>query len=139
MIVSNHAADSGSAAARRGGCSRGWEESTACSPLLSSAGASSPLGLIKPRDPLLLIDFLIINSVCPSISLRRRISPLSMLRCYCAICGHRDTDEQISTTLIKNLTARVNLALNCCVTGFIMHKLRHISTTNTPARAPTCA
>lgn len=44
-------------------------------PLLSSAGASSLLGLIKPTDPLLLIDFFIINSVCLSISLRLRISP----------------------------------------------------------------
>lgn len=44
-------------------------------PLRSSAGTSSQLGLIKPADPLLLIDFLIINSVCPSISLRCRISP----------------------------------------------------------------
>lgn len=45
------------------------------SPLRSSAGASSLLGLIKPTDPLLLIDFFIINSVCLSISLRLRISP----------------------------------------------------------------
>lgn len=43
-------------------------------PLRSSADTSSQLGLIKPADPLLLIDFLIINSVCPSISLRCRIS-----------------------------------------------------------------
>lgn len=43
--------------------------------LPSSADSSLLLGLIKPTDPLLLIDFLIINSVCPSISLRRRIRP----------------------------------------------------------------
>lgn len=45
------------------------------SPLRCSAGTSTQLGLLNPTDPLLLIDFLIINSVCPSISLRCRISP----------------------------------------------------------------
>lgn len=60
-------------------------------PLLSSAGASSLLGLIKPTDPLLLIDFLIINSVCPSISLRRRISPnrAKVLLCYLPASGYQ--------------------------------------------------
>ncbi len=132
-------ADSGSPAARQRGWRTGWEASTARSPpLLSSAGARSPLGLIKPKDPLLLIDFLIINSVCPSISLRRRISP-HHAEVLCAICGHRGTDEQISTTVIKNLTARVNLAVNCCVTGHIMHTLRHRLPINAPACTPTCA
>lgn len=59
-------------------------------PLLPSAGASSQLGLIKPADLLLLIDFLIINSVCPSISLRRRISPdrAQVLLCYLPASGY---------------------------------------------------
>lgn len=58
---------------------------------LSSAGESSLLGLIKPVDPLLLIDFLIINSVCPSISLRRQISPFraEVLLRYLWASGYR--------------------------------------------------
>lgn len=57
----------------------------------SSAGESSLFGLIKPTDPLLLIDFLIINSVCPSISLRRQISPgrAEVLLCYLWASGYR--------------------------------------------------
>lgn len=74
-------------------------------PPVPSAGASSPL--IKPADLLLLIDFLIINSVCPSISLRRRISPdraQVLLRRYLPESGC-PCNQQISTTLIKSFTA----------------------------------
>lgn len=87
---------------------------SASCPLLPSAGASSPL--IKPADLLLLIDFLIINSVCPSISLRRRISPdraQVLLRCYLPASGY-PCSQQISTTLIKSFTASAGFLGSSC-------------------------
>lgn len=72
--------------------------------------------LIKPADLLLLIDFLIINSVCPSISLRRRISPdcaQVLLRGYLPTSANPGS-QQISTTLIKSFTASAGFLDSPC-------------------------
>lgn len=104
--------------------------------------------LIKPADLLLLIDFLIINSVCPSISLRRRISPdraQVLLRCYLPASGY-PASQQISTTLIKSVTASAGF-LGLVVSGFsllVMHVMQGVETgglgvVGAPASTPTCA
>lgn len=105
------------------------------SPPRSSAGTISQLGLIKPTDPLLLIDFLIINSVCPSISLRFRISPSQAK----ALCDLPPSGYQPATDLGD---------LNPCWEFWAfpgkatIHKRAQIKTqgaSNKPASTATCA
>lgn len=99
--------------------------SSARSPLLlPSVGANSLLGLIKPTDPLLLIDFLIINSVCPSISLRRWISPHRAEVLLLLSAGIGTPMKPMSTMLLKTIgSGEYNRKLLSY--SRYMHSLRH--------------
>lgn len=104
---------------------------------ISSSGCASPLlGLIRLMDPLLLIDFLIINSVCPSISLRRQISPCraEVLLWYLSASGFR-------RAFIDHIDEkpRGEFEGNCCVTGYVMRNLRHRLQMNTCVCLHACA